>query len=249
MSQPEKMPLPKRLTNRMALTRLAPRPIPVEKQPAMIAIMLVALATTASFVMPDGFLLVAVTGLAVAYRWRLLIPIQLAIVIYLISVSEFAVQSMPLVASGGVFFPSMLLLVLTAQWTAASTHKSSSNNSGWESLLYSAIFVAGLYVLTVLAFTIANALGPQRLYWALYPHGIRLVVLIFLLGGLFIGVRYAIGYYQLNTQDVRQSRMHIFHTAHQASRTEEWVLFRQRRARQVANSVSPIARNQDLSRR
>ena len=184
-----------------------------------------------------------------AYRWRLLIPIQLAIVIYLISVSEFAVQSMPLVASGGVFFPSMLLLVLTAQWTAASTHKSSSNNSGWESLLYSAIFVAGLYVLTVLAFTIANALGPQRLYWALYPHGIRLVVLIFLLGGLFIGVRYAIGYYQLNTQDVRQSRMHIFHTAHQASRTEEWVLFRQRRARQVANSVSPKARNQDLSRR
>ena len=68
MSQPEKMPLPKRLTNRMALTRLAPRPIPVEKQPAMIAIMLVALATTASFVMPDGFLLVTVTGLAVAYQ-------------------------------------------------------------------------------------------------------------------------------------------------------------------------------------
>lgn len=249
MSQPGNRSLAAKLANRFSVARLAPPPIPVEKQPEMIAIMLVSLAATASFVMPDGLLLVAVTGLAVAYRWRLLIPLQLAIVIYLVSISEFAIQSMPLVASGGIFFPNVLLFLLTAQWTATSTQEATPSISGWESLLYSVIVVAGLFVLTVLAFTIANAAEPYRLHWALYPHGIRLVVLIFLLGGLFIGVRYVIGYYQLRTQDVRQSRMHIFQTAHQSARMEEWLLFRRQRARRLSNSDSSIARNQDLSRR
>jgi len=228
--------------------RMTPQPIPVDQQPIAIAIMVAAVGSAASFVLLEGLMLVAVTGIAVAYRWRLLVAIQVLISMYLVYLSEFPFPSTPLFASGGVFFPNVLLPLLTAQWTAKSSDEEQPPSASWNSLLCSAIFVAALFVLTVLAFDVANASEPYRKYFAFYTHGIQLVTLVFLLGGAYILVRYAAGYYQISGNDFRQNRMHVHQTVHQIFRSEEWLLFRKRRKRRPSKLPTRVNSNTESPR-
>ena len=215
------------------INRLRPQPISVALQPLAIALVVLSVAASTSFVMPEGIVLIAITAIAVAYRWRFLVLVQVMAVLFLSGLSDYPDRLTPLSVSGGAFFPGIMLPILTAQWSIHANQQVQQSGqqrvAGWDLLLNTTLLAAALFLLTVLSLSIANAAVPLRLNFALYPYGMRLVALVGLMLLTYASARLLLGYFILIEKDARQNRQYIHQTLHKLARSEERLLFRKRR--------------------
>ena len=215
------------------INHVRPRPISVALQPLAIALIILSVAASTSYVMPEGIVLIAITAIAVAYRWRFLVLVQVLAILFLSGLSDYPDRLTLLSVSGGSFFPGIMLPILTAHWSAYANQQAQPSGqqrvAGWDLLLHAALLAAALFLLTVLLLSIANAAVPLRLNFALYPYGMRLVALVGLMLLTYTSARLLLEYFLLFEKDSRQNRQYIHQTLHKHARSEERLLFRKRR--------------------
>ena len=212
---------------------LRPLQVSTAQWPIVIAIMIVSLITSATFVLPEGIVIVAITALALAYRRLWLVFVQVGVAFYLISISElFFDNSAPYVAVDYVFLPNVLLPCMTAKWVSRMIMQpDGSHGPSWESIIKTVVFVSLLFAATVGIFSLVNSCEPYHRYVALRPYGVRLVAILLLLGAGFVLADQVLRLFEFSSASQQQKRMYLLQLCYKETRSEGRLLFRRKRRR------------------